>query len=166
MEYIYLLKIYKNGKIVHKSQLLSIGNYQVFNNFLNGKDVIEEGEYPIYNGKMLIGVIDAELMKIVIDDDFKVATCEDGKKVPTNSLTNLTGAFNRILSHVFKEEENSGENTLSLSTAVNSLVYTHDLFTNFVLTDIFATFNCVDSSTGKINEGFKITIGVKAYEED
>lgn len=166
MKYSYSLNIYKYGKIVHKGHLLTVGNYQVINQFLNDKDDIEEGEYPIDNGKRLLKVVDAELMQMFVDDGYKVATCEDGERVVTNSLTNLTFAFNQMLSYIFDEENSSGENTLALSSAVSSLVYSHNLFTNFVITDIYATLGCVDELTGKIKEEFKITIGVEAYEED
>lgn len=167
MEYLYTLNIYKNGLPIHKMQLLSKGNYKMLNTLLCDLTSIVEGEYTVSNGKKLVALIDAELMEKYIEDEVEVATCEDGKLVATHPMVNLTSTFNKLLMNVIKEDEEDEEGILLLlSTTVSDLVYGHDLFTNFVLTDVFATLNCVNEITGEIKEGFKLTVEVKEYDKD
>lgn len=167
MKYLYTLNIYENGLPIHKMQLLSIGNYKMLNTLLCDLTSIVEGEYKVNNGKKLVASIDAELMEKYIEDEVKVATCEDGKVVATHPMSNLTGTLNKLLMNVIKKDEEDEEGSLLLlSTAVSDLVYGHDLFTNFVLTDVFATLNCVNEITGEIYEGFDITVEVKEYDKD
>lgn len=51
-----------------------------------------------------------------------------------------------------------------MSMAVNKLVKCHDLFTNEVLSDLFATTDCIDEITGDVKEGFKLTVKVEEDE--
>ena len=51
-----------------------------------------------------------------------------------------------------------------MSKSVHKLVKCHDLFTNEVLSDLFATTDCIDEITGDVKEGFKLTVKVKEDE--
>ena len=64
---------------------------------------------------------------------------------------------------VENEQEEDGD-ILVLSTAVHKLFKTHDLFTNVILSDLFATTDCVDDITGDVKEGFKLTVKVEEDE--
>lgn len=166
MKYLYLVNIYKNDELIHRMQLFSVGNYRILNKFLCGSTKIAEGEYTVINGKTLVVVVDTELTDKYMEDTVEVVTCENGKRVATHPMANLTSTFNKLLVETFKKDGEGESNLLILSTVVQELVYGHDLFTNYILTDVYASLDCVDEVTGKIKEGFKITVGVTAHEED
>ena len=169
MEYIYTINLYNNDKKIHSEQLISVGNYKVLNNLLVGDDDIKPEEYVVDNGKMLIAVIDNILMEKYIEDEPQTITVKnsDGNTVVKlhHPLTNLSALFMRFVleSKVEDDQEEDGD-TLILSTAVYKLFKTHDLFTNVVLSDLFATTDCVDEITGDVREGFKLTIKVEEDE--
>lgn len=169
MNYLYTINLYKNDKKIHSEQLISVGNYKSLNNLLVGEDDIKPGEYVVYNGKMLIVVIDNILMGKYIEDKPQTITVKnsDGNEVVKihHPLTNLSALFMRLVleAQVLNEAEKDGDN-LILSYAVHKLFRSHDLFTNVVLSDLFATTDCVDNITGDVNEGFKLTVKVEEDE--
>lgn len=169
MEYLYTINLYKNDKKIHSEQLISIGNYKSLNMLLVGEDDIKPEEYVVENGKMLIAVIDNILMEKYIEDEPQTITVKnsDGNTVVKlhHPLTNLSALFMRFVleARVQNEQEEDGD-ILIMSQAVHKLFNTHDLFTNVILSDLFATTDCVDSITGDVAKGFKLTVKVEEDE--
>lgn len=168
MNYLYTINLYKNDKKIHSEQLISVGNYKSLNNLLVGDDDIKPEEYVVDNGKMLIAVIDNILMEKYIECEPQTITVKnsDGDKVVKihHPLTNLSALFMRFVLEAKVEDGQEDGDILVLSTAVHKLFKTHDLFTNVVLSDLFATTDCVDDITGDVKEGFKLTIKVEEDE--
>lgn len=168
MEFIYTINIYEKGKKFHSEQLISLGNYKSLNRLLVGEDDIKSGEYIVDNGKMLIAVIDNILMEkyLEVEPQPITVTNSDGNEVVKlhHPLTNLSALFMHLVlkAQALNEAKEDGDN-LILSTAVHDLFNCHDLFTNVILSDLFATTDCVDSITGDVAKGFKLTVKV---EED
>jgi hypothetical protein len=169
MNYLYTINLYQNDKKIHSEQLLSVNNYKSLNRLLVGEDGIKPGEYVVTNGKMLIAVIDNILMEKYIECEPQTITVtnSDGNEVVKihHPLTNLSALFMRLVlkAQSLNEAEEDGDN-LILSTAVHELFNCHDLFTNVILSDLFATTGCVDEITGDVAEGFKLTIEVEEDE--
>lgn len=169
MEYLYTINLYKNDKKIHSEQLISVGNYKNLNNLLVGDDDIKPEEYVVDNGKMLLAVIDNILMEKYIECDPQTITVKnsDGDKVVKihHPLTNFSTTFMcYVLEAQLQNEQEEDGNILILSQAVHKLFKTHDLFTNVILSDLFATTDCVYDITGDVKEGFKLTIKVEEYE--
>lgn len=169
MNYLYTINLYQNDKKIHSEQLISVGNYKSLNNLLVGEDDIKPGEYVVDNGKMLIAVIDNILMGKYIEDKPQTITVKNsyGNEVVKihHPLTNMSALFMRLVleAQVLNEADGDGDN-LILSYAVHKLFRSHDLFTNVVLSDLYATTDCVDEITGDVKEGFKLTVGVEEDE--
>lgn len=169
MNYLYTINLYQNDKKIHSEQLISIGNYRSLNILLVGDDEIHPGEYVVDNGKMLIAVIDNILMDKYCEDEPQQITVlnSDGNEVVKihHQLTNLSALFMHLVleAQALNEVEEDGYN-LILSHAVHNLFKSHDLFTNVILSDLFATTDCVDSITGDVTEGYKLTIKVEEDE--
>lgn len=169
MNYLYTINLYKNDNKIHSEQLISVGNYKSLNKLLVGEDTIHPEEYVVDNGKMLIALIDNILMEKYIEDEPQTITVKNsnGNTVVKlhHPLTNLLALFMRFVieSQAENEQEEDG-NILILSTAVHKLFKTHDLFTNIILSDLFATTDCVDDITGDVKEGFKLTVKVEEDE--
>lgn len=168
MNYIYTINLYNNDKKIHSEQLISIGNYKSLNRLLVGEDEIHPEEYVVNNGKMLITVIDNILMEKYIEDEPQTITVKnsDGNTVVKlhHPLTNLSALFMRFVLEAQVENEQEDGKILVLSTAVHKLFKTNDLFTNVILSDLFATTDCVDDITGDVKEGFKLTVKVEEDE--
>lgn len=169
MNYLYTINLYQNDKKIHSEQLISIGNYKSLNNLLVGDDDIKPEEYVIDNGKMLLAVIDNILVEKYIEVEPQTITVKnsDGDKVVKihHPLTNLSTSFmGFVLEAQLQNEQEEDGNILILSQAVHKLFKTHDLFTNVVLSDLFATTDCVDDITGDVKEGFKLTVKVEEDE--
>lgn len=166
MNYLYTINLYNNDKKIHSEQLISIGNYKRLNRLLVGEEEIHPEEYVVNNGKMLIAVIDNILMEKYIEVEPQTITVKnsDGNTVVKlhHPLTNLSALFMRFVleAQVENEQEEDGD-ILVLSTAVHKLFKTNDLFTNVILSDLFATTDCVDDITGDVKEGFKLTVKVE-----
>lgn len=169
MNYLYIIKLYKNDKKIHSEQLISIGNYRSLNRLLVGDGEIHPEEYVVDNGKMLIAVIDNILMEKYIEDEPQpiTVTNSDGNEVVKihHPLTNLSALFMHLVleAQVLNEVEEDGNN-LILSTAVHNLFNSHDLFINVILSNLFATTDCIDDITGDVKEGFKLTVEVEEVE--
>lgn len=169
MNYLYTINLYKNDKKIHSEQLISIGNYKSLNRLLVGEEEITPEEYVVVNGKMLIVVIENILMGkyLEVEPQPITVTNSDGNEVVKihHPLTNLSALFIRLVleAQVLNEAEEDGDN-LILSYAVHNLFRSHDLFTNVVLSNLFATLNCVDDITGDVKEGFKLTVKVEEDE--
>lgn len=171
MNYLYTINLYNNDKKIHSKQLISVGNYKSLNNLLVGEDNITPGEYVVNNGKMLIAVIDNILMEKYIEDEPQTITVKnsDGNKVVKihHPLTNLSTSFMCFVFEAqLQNEQEEDDNILIFSQAVHKLFKTHDLFTNVILSDLFATTDCVDDITGDVKEGFKLTVEVEEDEQD
>lgn len=169
MEYLYTINLYNNDKKIHSEQLISVGNYKSLNNLLVGEDDIKPEEYVVDNGKMLIAVIDNILMEKYIEDEPQTITVKnsEGNTVVKlhHPLTNLSALFMRfVLETKVEDDQEEDGDTLILSTAVHKLFKSHDLFTNIILSDLFATTDCVDDITGDVREGFKLTVKVEEDE--
>lgn len=169
MNYLYTINLYQNDKKIHSEQLISIGNYKSLNRLLVGDDDIKPEEYVVDNGKMLLAVIDNILMEKYIECESQTITVKnsDGDKVVKihHPLTNLSTSFmGFVLEAQLQNEQEEDGNILILSQAVHKLFKTHDLFTNVVLSDLFATTDCVDSITGDVAKGFKLTVNVEEDE--
>lgn len=157
MNYLYTINLYQNDKKIHSEQLISIGNYKSLNNLLVGEEEITPEEYVVKNGKMLIAVIDNILMGKYIEDKPQTITVKnsDGNEVVKihHPLTNLSTLFMRlVLEAQLLNEVEEDDNNLILSTAVHNLFNSHDLFTNVILSNLFATTGCVDDITGDVAE--------------
>lgn len=169
MNYLYTINLYNNDEKIHSEQLISIGNYKSLNRLLVGEDDTKPEEYVVENGKMLIAVIDNILMEKYIEDEPQTITVKnsDGNMVVKlhHPLTNLSALFMRFVleAQVQNEQEEDGD-ILIMSQAVHKLFNTHDLFTNVILSDLFATTDCVDSITGDVAKGFKLTVKVEEDE--
>lgn len=169
MNYLYTINLYQNDKKIHSEQLISIGNYKSLNRLLVGEEEITPEEYVVVNGKMLIAVIENILMGKYLEEEPQpiTVTNSDGNEVVKihHPLTNLSALFIRLVmeAQVLNEAEEDVDN-LILSTAVHNLFRSHDLFTNVVLSNLFATLNCVDDITGDVKEGFKLTVKVEEDE--
>lgn len=169
MNYLYTINLYQNDKKIHSEQLISIGNYKSLNRLLVGDDEITPEEYVVNNGKMLIAVIDNILMEkyLEVEPQPIAVTNSNGNEVVElhHPLANLSALFMHLVlkAQVLNETEEDGDN-LILSTAVHYLFNCHDLFTNVILSDLFATTDCIDEITGDVKEGFKITVGVEEHE--
>ena len=165
MNYLYTINLYKNDKKIHSEQLISIGNYKSLNRLLVGEEEIHPEEYVVGNGKMLIAVIDNILMEKYCEEEPQTinVTNSQGNEVVKihHSLTNLSSLFMRFVMETQKEDERyEDSHILIMSTAVSKLVKCHDLFTNEVLSDLFAYTDCIDEITGEVKEGFKLTVKV------
>lgn len=162
MNYLYTINLYKNDKKIHSEQLISVGNYKSLNRLLVGDDDIKPEEYVVGNGNMLIAVIDNILMEkyLEVEPQQIAVKNSDGDTVVKlhHPLTNLSALFMR-----FVLEAEDGD-ILILSTAVHNLFNSHDLFTNVILSDLFAITDCIDDITGDVKEGFKLTIKVEEDE--
>lgn len=171
MNYLYTINLYNNDKKIHSEQLISEGNYSGLNKILNSEKDIKPGEYVIDNGKMLIGVIDNILMEKYLEvkpQTINVKNINGNNVVKLHHpLTNLSALFMRFVfeAQAQNELEEDG-NILIFSQAVHKLFKTHDLFTNVILSDLFATTDCVDDITGDVKEGFKLTVEVEEDEQD
>lgn len=169
MNYLYTINLYKNDKKIHSEQLISLGNYKSLNRLLVGEEEITPEEYVVVNGKMLIAVIENILLGkyLEVEPQPITVTNSDGNEVVKihHPLTNLSALFIRLVleAQVLNEAEEDGDN-LILSTAVHNLFNSHDLFTNVILSNLFATLNCVDDITGDVKEGFKLTVKVEEDE--
>ena len=169
MNYLYTINLYQNDKKIHSEQLISIGNYKSLNRLLVGEDEISPEEYVVTNGKMLIAVIDNILMEkyLEVEPQPITVTNSDGNEVVKlhHPLTNLSALFMHLVlkAQALNEAKEDGDN-LILSYAVHDLFNSHDLFTNVILSDLFATTDCVDEITGDVKEGFKIIVGVEEHE--
>lgn len=169
MNYLYTINLYKNDKKIHSEQLISIGNYKSLNRLLVGEEEITPEEYVVKNGKMLIAVIDNILMEKYLEAEPQpiTVTNSNGNEVIKihHPLTNLSALFmHLVLEAQLLNEVEEDDNNLILSTAVHNLFNSHDLFTNVILSDLFATTDCVDSITGDVAEGFKLTVKVEEDE--
>lgn len=168
MNYLYTINLYKNDKKIHSEQLISIGNYKSLNRLLVGDDEIHPEEYVVDNGNMLIAAIDNILMDKYIEDEPQTITVKnsDGNEVVKlhHPLTNLSALFMSFILKAEVEDEQEDGGILVLSTAVHKLFKSHDLFTNIILSDLFATTDCVDDITGDVKEGFKLTVKVAEDE--
>lgn len=169
MNYIYTINLYKNDKKIHSEQLISVGNYKSLNTLLVDEDDITPGEYVVDNGKVLMVVIDMILMEKYCEDEpqtITVKNSDDNIVIKLHHpLTNLTALFMRFVMETQKEDElDKDNNILIMSKSVNKLFKCHDLFTNEILSDLFATTDCIDEITGDVKEGFKITVGVEEHE--
>lgn len=168
MNYLYTINLYKNDKKIHSEQLISVGNYKSLNRLLVGDDEIYPEEYVVVNGKMLLTVIDNILMEKYIEDEPQTITVKnsDGNEVVKlhHPLTNLSALFLRLVLEAEVEDEQEDGGILVLSTAVHKLFKSHDLFTNIILSNLFATTDCVDDITGDVKEGFKLTVKVEEDE--
>ena len=169
MNYLYTINLYKNDKKIHSEQLISVGNYKSLNNLLVGEDDIKPGEYVVDNGKMLIAVIDMILMEKYCEYEPQQITVKnsDGNDVVRihHPLTNLSALFMRFVSEAIAQDEQEDDgDILVMSQAVNKLVKCYDLFTNVILSDLFATTDCIDEITGDVAEGFKLTVKVEEDE--
>jgi hypothetical protein len=165
MNYLYTINLYQNDKKIHSEQLISIGNYKSLNRLLVGEDDIVPNEYVVDNGKMLMAVIDMILMEKYCEEEPQTinVTNSQGNEVVKihHSFTNLSSLFMRFVMEAQKEDElDKDSHTMIMSMAVNKLVKCHDLFTNEILSDLFATTDCVDEITGDVKEGFKLTVKV------
>lgn len=169
MNYLYTINLYKNDKKIHSEQLISLGNYKSLNRLLVVEEEIHPEEYVVDNGKMLIAVIDNILMEKYIEDEPQTITVKnsDGNEVVKihHPLTNLSALFMRLVleAQVLNEAEEDGDN-LILSYAVHNLFRSHDLFTNVVLSNLFSSLDCLDSITGDVAKGFKLTVKVEEDE--
>lgn len=169
MNYLYTINLYNNDKKIHSEQLISAGNYSGLNKLLNSEKDIKPGEYVVDNGKMLIAVIDNILMEKYIEVEPQTINVKNsnGDNVVKihHPLTNLSASFMRFVfeAQALNEQEEDG-NILIFSQAVHKLYTTHDLFTNVILSDLFATTDCIDEFTGEVKEGFKLTVEVEEDE--
>lgn len=168
MNYLYTINLYKKDKKIHSEQLISVGNYKSLNRLLVGDDEIHPEEYVVVNGKLLIAVIDNILMDKYIEDEPQTITVKNsvGNEVVKlhHPLTNLSALFMSFLLEAEVEDEQEDGDNLILSYAVHNLFNSHDLFTNVILSYLFATTDCVDSITGDVKEGFKLTVKVEEDE--
>lgn len=170
MNYLYTINLYKNDNKIHNEQLLSVNNYKILNSLLVGEDDIIPGEYVVDNGKMLMAVIDMILMEKYCEDEpqqINVTNSQGNEVVKIHHpFTNLSALFMRFVMETQKEDElDENSHIMIMSMAVNKLVKCHDLFTNEVLSDLFATTDCIDEITGEVKEGFKLTVKVEEYNE-
>lgn len=168
MNYLYTINLYQNDKKIHSEQLISVGNYKSLNRLLEGDDDIKPEEYVVDNGDMLIAVIDNILMEKYLEVEPQPITVKnsDGNTVVKlhHPLTNLSDLFMRfVLEEKVGDEQEDGD-ILVLSTAVYKLFKSHDLFSNIILSDLFATTDCIDDITGDVKEGFKLTVKVEEGE--
>lgn len=169
MNYLYTINLYQNDKKIHSEQLISVGNYKSLNRLLVGDDDIKPEEYVVDNGNMLIAVIDNILMEKYLEVEPQLITVKnsDGNTVVKlhHPLTNLSALFMRFVLEAQKEDElDKDSHTMIMSMAVNKLVKCHDLFTNEILSDLFATTDCIDDITGDVKEGSKLTVKVEEDE--
>lgn len=168
MNYLYTINLYNNDNKIYSEQLISIGNYKSLNRLLVGEDEIHPEEYVVDNGKMLIAVIDNILMEKYLEVEPQAITVKNSEGVMVNNLhhplTNMSASFIRFVIEAQKQDDEDGGGNLVLSNAVHNLFNSHDLFTNVILSDLFATTECVDDITGKVKDGFKLTIEVKEDE--
>lgn len=169
MNYLYTINLYKNDNKIHSGQLLSVNNYKTLNALLVGEVDIVPNEYVVDNGKMLIAVIDMILMEKYCEYEPQQITVKnsDGNDVIRihHPLTNLLALFMRfVLEAIAQDEQEDDGDILVMSQAVHKLVKCYDLFTNVILSDLFATTDCIDDVTGDVAEGFKLTIKVEEDE--
>lgn len=168
MDYLYTINLYQNDKKIHSEQLLSVNNYKTLNTLLVGEDDIIPGEYVVDNGKMLMAVIDIILMEKYYGDKLQTITVEnsDCNVVKLHHpLTNLSTLFMRFVIETQKEDElDENHDIMIMSKSVHKLFKCHDLFTNEILSDLFATTDCIDEITGDVKEGFKLIVKVEEDE--
>lgn len=69
-----------------------------------------------------------------------------------------------LMEKYFEDELDEDHNIMIMSKSVHKLFKCHDLFTDEILSDLFATTDCIDEITGDVKEGFKITVGVEEHE--
>lgn len=170
MNYLYTINLYNNDIKINSEQLLSVNNYKILNSLLVGEDDIIPGEYVVDNGKMLMAVIDMILMEKYCEDEpqqINVTNSQGNEVVKIHHpLTNLSALFMRFVMETQKEDElDENNHIMIISMAVNKLVKCHDLFTNEVLSDLFAITDCIDEITGEVKEGFKLIVKVEEYNE-
>ena len=171
MDYLYTINLYKNDNKIHSEQLLSANNYKTLNALLVGEDDIVPNEYVVDNGKMLMAVIDMILMEKYCEEEPQTinVTNSQGNEVVKlhHPLTNLTTLFMRFVIETQKEDElDENHDIMIMSKSVHKLFKCHDLFTNEILSDLFATTDCIDEITGDVKEGFKLTVEVEEHEQD
>lgn len=171
MNYLYTINLYQNDNKIHSEQLLSVNNYKTLNTLLVGEDDIIPCEYVVDNGKMLMAVIDMILMEKYCEykpQTITVKNSDDNTVVKLHHpLTNLSALFMRFVMETQKEDElDEDHNIMIMSKSVHKLFKCHDLFTNEVLSDLFATTDCIDEITGDVKEGFKLTVEVEEHEQD
>ena len=168
MNYLYTINLYQNDKKIHSEQLISVGNYKSLNRLLVGDDDIKPEEYVVDNGNMLIAVIDNILMEkyLEVEPQPITVTNSDGNTVVKlhHPLTNLSALFMRFVLEAKVGDEQEDGDILVLSIAVHKLFKSHDLFTNIILSNLFATTDCVYDITGDVKEGFKLTVKVEEDE--
>lgn len=169
MNYLYAINLYQNDKKIHSEQLLSVNNYKTLNTLLVGVDDIIPGEYVVDNGNMLMAVIDMILMEKYCEEEPQTinVTNSQGNEVVKihHSFTNLSSLFMRFVMETQKEDElDENNNIMIMSKSVHKLFKCHDLFTNEILSDLFAATDCVDDITGDVKEGFKLTVKVEEDE--
>lgn len=139
MNYLYTINLYNNDNKIHSEQLLFKGNYKLLNNLLVGDD-------------------EPQTITVKNSDDNTVVKLH-------HPLTNLTALFMSFVMETQKEDElDEDHNIMIMSKSVHKLFKCHDLFTNEILSDLFATTDCIDEITGDVKEGFKITVGVEKHE--
>lgn len=169
MNYLYTINLYKNDNKIHSEQLLSVNNDKTLNALLIGEGDIVFNEYVVDNGKMLMAVIDMILMEKYCEEEPQTinVTNSQGNEVVKihHSLTSLSSLSMRFVMEIQKEDElDKDSHIMIMSMAVNKLVKCHDLFTNEVLSDLFATTDCIDEITGDVKEVFKLTVEVEEHE--
>lgn len=169
MNYLYTINLYQNDNKIHSEQLLSVNNYKTLNTLLVGEDDIIPGEYVVDNGKMLMEVIDMILMDKYCEYEPQIITVKNSNDNTVfrlhHPLTNLSALFMRFVIETQKEDElDENHNIMIMSESVHKLFKCYDLFTNEILSDLFATTDCIDEITGDVKEGFKITVGVEEHE--
>ena len=77
----------------------------------------------------------------------------------------LMAVIDMILMDKYCEDElDENHDIMIMSKSVHKLFKCHDLFTNEILSDLFATTDCIDEITGDVKEGFKIIVGVEEHE--
>lgn len=169
MNCLYTINLYQNDKKIHSEQLLSVNNYKTLNTLLVGEDDIIPGEYVVGNGKMLMAVIDMILMEKYCGEEPQTITVKnsDGNTVVKlhHPLTNLSALFMRFVIETQKEDElDENHDIMIMSKSVHKLFKCYDLFTNEILSALFATTDCIDEITGDVKEGFKLTVEVEEDE--
>ena len=118
---------------------------------------------------MLMAVIDMILMEKYCEDEpqqINVTNSQGNKVVKIHHpLTNLSALFMRFVIETQKEDGlDENHDIMIMSKSVHKLFKCHDLFTNEILSDFFATTDCIDEITGDVKEGFKLTVEVEEHE--
>lgn len=91
---------------------------------------------------------------------------KNDKKIHSEQLISV-GNYKSLYTLLVDEDElDKDNNILIISKSVHKLFRCHDLFINEILSDLFATTDCVDEITGDVKEGFKLTVEVEEHEQD